>query len=626
MSSEISYLSSEPEQKNLHHLMNEGKRINNSLKVDPFYPKNLINETTENKLQVPEKILSSESLKGLILDDDSKNPSHSGGETDNDSEKDTHHALAAIHISDPIGRLKRDPQSPSPLTDDATGSIDSPDSSRFRLSEGANGSLPFMSSHLPKHVFDQHEVPVSVPHAANTTAQPNPSAFILKQSSHGTTFDSLQGPSHGSHSSSSSSSIISSNNSGSLYSPSQLYSRPPSSTGNVGFLSSTNPSSSTSSATFATAPSSFLTDDYLLLTRSQQPQASISTTSTTPSSSTASSSAYHLLTPLLSSNTTSSSNATVTNSTESSTGPHSHQHDNQPNSNKYSSFPTATPHSVSELYYPLRDLASLTPNMTSMPSSVSNQQVNSRSSPLQTNQPSRKQTMPAQSTKAGRGKAQTNHQIHGGKSSPHSHLSSSNGGVATTAYHKPLSPHHVPPGASSNGKPNHVHDNKRATVPPSSTSHSALTTNTIPSSFSESSFLDSYLSSNPPAGSGSPSFIPTPHNSPSHNNGAPFSNNMATIQQVKKRFSSVVKSSVAGENGNSNELLMSSINGIDSSSAPLCLTLSCFFSCFGHSRLGSLGNELQSLQLPTTCSSAQTSEINSTETKKESPLTHWYTA
>jgi hypothetical protein len=435
-----------------------------------------------------------------------------GGETDNDSEKDANHALAAIHISDATMKLKRDnnSQSPSPLTDDATGSVDSPDSSRINFH---HETLPYMSSQIPKHVFDHpQEVPMTqTPHPGN------PSAFTKQSTYRKSQENNYQHPQHNLATASGS------NTFGSVsYPPSQLYNhRPPAHTslGNLNFLSSTNSSSSSTP--------SFLTDDFLLLTPSQQAQATSSSVSTNPSS-------YHLLTPLLPSNSSNSNDSL-----------HSLQLENQPTQSKYSAFPSSTPHSVSELYYPLRDLTSLTPNTPSVPSTVSAQQVSSRSSPLQANSTSRKQGI-SHASRAGRGKAHASNSAHG----KNLHAVASNG-----AYNKSHSSSpHVPPG-TSNPKISTSQNDKRPIVPsvPTPPSSSLLVnSSTIP----ENALVNT---------SSVPSAVPnvnmTPNQQPPPNNGPLFSSNMATIQQAKKKFSSVVKSSGAGDSGNSNDLLMSSING-----------------------------------------------------------------
>jgi hypothetical protein len=444
-----------------------------------------------------------------------------GGETDNDSEKDANHALAAIHISDPIMKLKRDnPQSPSPLTDDANGSIDSPDSSRIHLH---HDTLPYMSSQIPKHAFDQHEVSRSLPHpTAGSSSNSNPSAFT-KQSTYLKSQDNYQHPQHNSAATSGL------NTSGSVsYPPSQLFNHRPSATslGNLNFLSSTNPTPSSTP--------SFLTDDFLLLTPSQQAQVTAPTTTSSNSSS------YHLLTPLIPSNSSNSNDSL-----------HSHQLENQSNQNpKYPTFPSSTAHSVSELYYPLRDLTSLTPNTTSVPSTVSGQQVNSRSSPLQATSSSRKQNMP-HTSRAGRGKAHASNPTHG----KNIHTGANNNGA--TAYNKSHSSS-VPPG-TSNPKLNNIQNNdKRSAVPVNTAPPSSsvpMNSSTIP----ENSVL--HNSSAPSPVPNFNNFNMTSTQQPSPHNGPTFSSNMATIQQVKKKFSSVVKSSGAGENGNSNDLLISSING-----------------------------------------------------------------
>lgn len=426
-----------------------------------------------------------------------------GGETDNDSEKDANHALAAIHISDPMKKFKRDNrQSPSPLTDDANGSIDSPDSLRMRLH---HDTIP---SQITKyHTFDQHE-PTPIPRSNS-----NPSAFT-KQSIYRKSQENYQQTQHNGGTTSGSNSSVS-------Y-PSQLYNHRPSSTplGNLNLLPSSNPPPSSTH--------SFLTDDFLLLTPSQQ----VPSPASAPSTNSSNSSSY-LLTPLI-----------PPSSSNSNDSLHSLQLENQSNPNKYPTFPSSTPHSVSELYYPLRDLTSLTPNTTSVPSTVSGQSVNSRSSPLQATSSSRKQSM-AQYPRAGRGKAHASNQNH----AKNIHAGANN------SLNKSYPSSSVPPGAS-NMKLNNIQNDKRSVVPSSALSSSSLPMNS--SAIPETSIHHN----------SAPSPVPnfnnvnmTPTQQSSLHNGPTFSSNMATIQQVKKKFSSVVKSSGAGENGNTSDLLMSSING-----------------------------------------------------------------
>lgn len=448
----------------------------------------LVDGDDEEELNANEKILTSiylQSNRNKFHHQHqpiSSNTTTSSGETDNDSEKDANNALASIHISEPVAKLKHTSQSPSPLTDDAGGSLDSPVSSRL-----PNDSFPYISS-LPKQTLDHQDVPNSLPNVASSTTQ---NSF------------SKQGVTK-----------TSSTQSGSSYTSNQIYNRPPST---IGFLPSANSVSSTTP--------SFLNDDFLLLTPSQQSQSS---TSVSANASTGS----YLLTPLLSNSSTNSVDSL-----------HNQQLDNASNQ-KYSAFPTATPHSVSELYYPLRDIANLTPNMTSIPSTVSGQQVNSRSSPLQVNQPSRKQSV-ANSSRAGRGKSQATH--------GHVKNSSATSTASSSMTFKASTNAQVPPGLS-NTKP--LPEKK-----PANTISAPLSNNS--SSTAENLSSDSFPStSNSLQPTSAPQFTAPQHSTSASPNGAVFSSNMATIQQVKKKFSSVVKSSTGTDSSTpSSDILMSSING-----------------------------------------------------------------